>query len=269
MTNDAHARPSGEPEDLLYDPDVPTPTHGERARTLAASIGTGALCTITKEPEGFPYGSFVTFALAEGNPVFLISELAEHTKNLRANPRSSLLVAETTQEDPLANSRVTLIGECGILTKGEEYDLARRAYLETHPNAEYYVDYKDFSFWMLGVESLRYIGGYGRMSWVSKEDWFASETDPIAPHAQAIIDHMNNDHAPNLVEYCKAFSKAKDTGAAAVTIVDRYGFEMSAQTGKGPRPIRLAFAQPIETPADARREMVALAERAREILAEP
>jgi len=268
MTNDAHARPVGdEGEELLYDPDVPTPTHAERARTLVTSIGTGTLCTIAKEPKGFPYGSFVTLALDDGNAVLLISELAEHTKNLRADARGSLLVAEGGKEDPLANGRVTLLGNCKNIAEGEENERARRSYLGSHPNAAYYVDYKDFSFWKLQVESVRYIGGYGRMSWVSRDDWFAAEPDPIAPHARSIMDHMNNDHAPRMVDYCKAFTKARDTTAASMTAVDRYGFEMSALTSKGPRPIRLTFSQLIATPEDARREMAALAKQARGLLA--
>src|SRR5262245_45430517 len=107
-----HGRPSGEAEEPLYDTDVPTPSHAERARTLVASLGTGTLCTIAREPAGYPYGSFVTFALDAGQPVFLISELAEHTRNLRGDPRASLLVAEGGADDPLANGRVTLLGEC-------------------------------------------------------------------------------------------------------------------------------------------------------------
>ena len=102
MSNDAHSRPAGEAEELLYDPNVATPTHGERARTLVAAIRTGTLCTIAKEPAGFPYGSFVTFAMDDSNLVFFISQLAEHTKNLRADARASLLAAESGQDDPLA-----------------------------------------------------------------------------------------------------------------------------------------------------------------------
>jgi putative heme iron utilization protein len=266
MSTDAHARPSGDQEELLYDPNVPTPTHGERSRTLVEAVGTGTLSTVSKEPAGFPYGSFVLLALDEGNPVFLFSELAEHTKNLRAESRCSLLVAEDGEGDPLARGRVTLIGHCEGLSSNGELEQARRAYLETHPNASYYVDYKDFSFWKLEVDSLRYIGGYGRMSWVTGDDWFSASPDPIMPHAKAIIDHMNQDHASTMVEYCKAFSKAKDTTAALMTVVDCYGFEMSAQTGRGPRPIRLAFSQPIGTPEDARKELVSLAKQAREVL---
>ena len=68
MTEGAHARPGGEPEELLYDPDVPAPTHGERARTLTACQKTGTLLHHGERfPRGYPYGSFVTFALDEGS----------------------------------------------------------------------------------------------------------------------------------------------------------------------------------------------------------
>ena len=267
-TNDAHARPGGAPADeLLYDPAVPTLTHAERARTLAGAIGTGTLCTVAREPAGFPYGSFVTFALDDGDVVLLVSEMAEHTKNLRGDDRASLLVAESVKEDPLANGRVTLLGRCRNVGAGagDDRERAKRAFLATHPQSSYYVDYKDFSFWRLVVESARYIGGYGRMSWVTGEEWAAARPDPIAPLAKGILDHMNADHASTMVAYCKAFSKAKDTTAATMTGVDRYGFEMSAVTGKGPRPVRLAFSSPIATADDARREMVALAKKARQV----
>jgi len=263
MKNDAHSRPDDETEELLFDPNVPTPTHGERARTLMSSIRTGTLCTIAKEPAGYPYGSFVTFAMDGPNPVFFISELAEHTKNLHGDSRASLLAAEGGEGDPLARGRVTLLGRGRRLGDGAERDSAKQAYLRAHPNAQYYVDYKDFAFWRIDVEAVRYIGGYGRMSWVDMPDWKKSEPDPIAPHAKMIIDHMNADHADAMVGYCRVLTKAADTTAATMTGVDRYGFEMSAVTGRGPRPIRLAFSAPISTPDEARKEMVAMAKRAR------
>ena len=263
MSNDAHARPADQVEEPLYDLSVPTPTHGERARTLVDGIGTGTLCTIAREQAGFPYGSFVTFAMSGADPVFFISTMAEHTKNLLGDPRSSLLVAEGGEIDPLANGRVTLLGHARRLGKGDERDAAREAYLQAHPNAQYYIDFSDFAFWKIDVESIRYIGGYGRMSWVEIDDWRDSRPDPIAEHARGIIDHMNADHAVALVEFCRAFSRATDTSEASMVGVDRYGFEMSAVTERGPRPVRLAFDQPISTSEDARREMVTLVKRAR------
>jgi heme iron utilization protein len=264
MNTDAHARPSGDTPEPLYDLDIPTPTHAERARTLAAQISTGTLCTLAQEPVGYPYGSFVTVAFDGGAPIFLISRLAEHTKNLERDPRASLLVAEGGSADPLANGRVTMIGRCTRI-EGEG-DSARSAFLATHPNATYYADFRDFAFWRLHVASVRYIGGYGRMSWVSEAEWQTAEPDPLGPSAAGTIAHMNADHADALVLYCKAFSRATEVSAACMTSVDRYGFEMSAQTGEGPRPVRLAFAAPVSTPDEARGALISMLKDARRTL---
>jgi putative heme iron utilization protein len=264
MSEDAHARPSGDAPQPLYDVDVPTPTHAERARTLVARMSTGTLCTLALEPEGYPYGSFVTVALDDGDPVFLISALAEHTKNLERDPRASLLVAEGGAADPLANGRVTMLGPC---TRVEgDGGSARAAFFAAHPRATYYADFRDFAFWKLHVEHVRYIGGYGRMSWISTADWQAAGPDPLGPSAAGIIAHMNADHADALVLYCKAFSRATALTSASMTGIDRYGFEMSAQTREGPRPVRLAFAQPVTTPEEARAALIAMLQDARRTL---
>jgi putative heme iron utilization protein len=180
--------------------------------------------------------------------VFFISLMAEHTKNLELDARASLLVAETGHSDPLANGRVMLLGTARRLAAGADGS-PRAAYLAAHPNASYYVDYADFAFWRLDVESARYIGGYGRMSWVELEEYRSALPDPIAPHAAGILDHTNADHAAALADYCHAFTKATDAPSAVMTAIDRYGFEMSAVTERGPRPIRLAFPAPISTAA--------------------
>jgi len=261
MTNDAHARPTGDAPAPLYDVNVPTPSHAERARTLVTRITTGTLCTLAAEPDGYPYGSFVTVGFDDGNPVFLVSTMAEHTQNLQRDSRASLLVAEREAEDPLANGRVTLLGPCTRVDG--DGGTARAAFLAAHPNAAYYVDFGDFAFWTLRVESLRYIGGYGRMSWVDAADWHAAEADPLADAAAGVITHMNDDHADAMMLYCKAFSKATDISAASMTGVDRYGFEMSAVTTEGPRPVRLAFPEAVATADGARAALIAMLKAAR------
>src|SRR5438128_1670140 len=183
MSEDADARPSGDAPELLYDTNIPTPTHAERARTLVAQISTGTLCTLAIDPAGYPFGSFVTVAFEDGDPILLISKLAEHTKNLERDPRSSLMVAEGGSADPLANGRVTMLGPC-TRVEGKGHS-ARAAFLAAHPNSAYYADFRDFAFWKLHVESVRYIGGYGRMSWISKAEWQTAESDPLGPSAAA------------------------------------------------------------------------------------
>ena len=261
MSEDQHARPSASAPEPLYDVTIPTLTHAERARTLVAQIPTGTLCTLALEPEGYPYGSFVTVAFDDGDPVFLISALAEHTKNLERDRRASLLVAESGADDPLANGRVTMLGPCTRVDGNG--GSARAAFLAAHPNAAYYADFRDFAFWKLRVNAIRYIGGYGRMSWIDQADWRAAEPDPLAPAAAGIMAHMNADHADAMVLYCRAFSKATDVASATMTGVDRYGFDMSARTAEGPRPVRVAFAETVGTPEAVRAALVAMVKDAR------
>jgi putative heme iron utilization protein len=143
---------------------------------------------------------------------------------------------------------------------------ARAAFFAAHPHSAYYADFRDFAFWRLHVEHVRYIGGYGRMSWISKADWQAAEPDPLGPSAAGIIAHMNADHADAMVLYCKAFSEATELKSASMTGIDRYGFEMSAQTREGPQPVRLAFAKAVTTPEEARAALIAMLQDARRAL---
>ena len=101
------------------------------------------------------------------------------------------------------------------------------------------------------------------MSWISKADWQAAEPDPLGPSAAGIIAHMNADHTDAIVLYCKAFSRATEVTSASMTGVDRYGFDMSAMTVKGPRPVRLAFGKPVSTPEEARVALISLVKDAR------
>jgi len=270
MTKDVHAAPTGTSQEPLYDTAVPTPTHAERARTLAATRRTGTLCTLSHDPVGYPYGSLVTTTLLDGSPLFLVSKLAEHTQNLAKDARASLLLAEAGDDNPLALGRVTLLGKCEPLPGDATADAkraARETFLAAHRDAKHYVDYGDFSFFRLTVESLRYIGGFGRMSWIGADAWYAATPDPIAPFAAGILEHMNADHKDAMEKYCLAFSRARDFEEVVMTGVDRYGFEMSVRLREGGnRPVRLAFANAVATSNDVRKEMVALVKEARALL---
>src|ERR1700761_4517982 len=86
------------------------PSAAEEARTIAASTNTGTLATLTAN--GDPWASFVTYGLLGGAPVLCVSNLAEHGRNLGADPRASIaIVAPQGDADPLASGRVTLAGE--------------------------------------------------------------------------------------------------------------------------------------------------------------
>ena len=245
------------------------PNHAERCRTLVAGSRSATLCTIARDPAGFPYGSLVTIAFDErGRPLLLISELAEHTQNLADCANASLLLAEPMDRHrtPLALGRITLLGTCAKVP-AEERDAVRTAFLAAQPDASYYVDFKDFSFYRLEPLALRYVGGFGRMSWVTAADYMAAEPDPLTASAAGILSHMNEDHGEAMVAYARALAFMPEATAASMTAVDRYGFELAVTTPAGPRATRLAFDHEVTHPDEVRRAMVAMVKTARAALA--
>ena len=136
----------------------------------AANVAT--LATVARDPEGFPYASLVAFASdANGRPLLLLSRLAEHTENLRVRSEASLLVCEAANgSDPLSVGRVTILGPCVVVPEDEKAD-ARATFLARQPSATTYVDFADFAFYRLEPRALRFVGGFGRMSWVSAEEY--------------------------------------------------------------------------------------------------
>jgi putative heme iron utilization protein len=245
--------------------EVRAPSHAERCRTLVACARSATLCTIAREPAGFPYGSLVAFASdAAGAPLLLLSTMAEHRQNLDARSEASVLVAEPhgPTEDPLALGRLTLLGRCTRVESGAVSGV-RSAFLALHPRAAGYVDYTDFAFYRLAVEAIRYIGGFGRMSWVGVDEYRAAEPDPLVDAAASIRSHMNDDHAEAMTVCARTLAGVGDAVSATMTAVDRYGFEMRVETSTAPCAARLAFDAPATTSEDVRREVITLVKRAR------
>ena len=265
-----HQVPTGDeggaaPTEGSSGPPPPEPSHAERCRTLVASASRGALSTIATDPAGYPYGSVASFGLDDrGNPLFFVSLMAEHTQNAIRDPRASLLVTEPVPDgaDPLASGRVTLMGLLSPVTD-DERPTARERYLAANPTSAYYIDFGDFTFYRLDVESIRYVGGYGRMSWVDAAGYAEAEPDPLADAVVGIIEHMNADHAEAQVLFCRHLLARPDTTEASMSAVDRYGFEMIAVSPAGRAAVRLGFPEECTTGEQVRRAMVALVADAR------
>lgn len=243
------------------------PSHAERCRTLAARARSGALSTLAREPSGFPYGSLVSVAIDDkGRPLLLLSQLAEHTKNLDTCENSAILLTEPLHAhvEPLALGRLTLIGACRPVPADEVLDV-RSAFLATHPEASHYVDFADFRFFRLDPITLRYVGGFGRMSFVAVADYVSAEPDPLRDTASDILAHMNDDHADAVLAYAHAFAGIRAATSATMTSVDRYGFDLAIATPDGPQAARVAFDAPVTTTQEVRKAMVALVMRARAV----
>jgi heme iron utilization protein len=255
-----HARPA-QPEGQ---PAAPEPSFSERARTLLHCSRVGSLSTVSRKQPGFPFGSVMPYALdGRGRPLFLISTMAMHTQNLQADPRASLLVTQPeAATDPLGASRVTLVGNVSLIPEPEVQSV-RELYLARHLNSKYWVDFEDFAFYRMNVVDVYYVGGFGVMGWVVAQDYRSAQPDPLADSAPGIISHMNGDHADALVLLARVFAGIASQ-EAAMTSVDRLGFQVRLKTPEGMRATRIAFSRPVGTPEETRKVLVEMVHQARQ-----
>ena len=245
-------------------PPVPEPSFSERARTLVHLGRIGSLSTVSRKQPGFPFGSVMPYGLdAQGRPIFLISTMAMHTQNLQADPRASLLVTQADGDgDPLGASRVTLIGNVLTIPQSEIAD-ARTLYLERYANSKYWVDFEDFSFYRMNVVDVYYVGGFGVMGWVKASDYDQAQPDPLADAASGIIEHMNADHKDALILLART-SAGIESQEAAMTSVDRLGFQVRLKTTEGMRGARIAFLREVRNAMEARTVLVEMVQQARQ-----
>jgi heme iron utilization protein len=242
--------------------EVPRRTTAEEARTLVASTNVATLATLSED--GGPWASLVTFgALDDGAPVLLVSTLAEHGRNLARDGRASLVVAQPSPTgDPLAAGRVTLAGTART-PQGARADAARAAYAAAVEQASLFAGFSDFSLYVLEVERVRWVGGYGRMDSATAQAYAEAEPDPVGD-ARGAVAHLNDDHADALLLMAQALGGHPDATAARCTGADRYGLDLSVDTPRGRAPARVGFAAPVLERAGLRGATVELTRRARD-----
>jgi len=138
------------------------------ARQILRRCDFGALATHSAKLPGYPFVSHAPLALdGAGRPLLLISRLAEHSRNLEADPRVSLMVS-LPSEEAQAQPRLTLIGD---LRPAEVDAPARERYLRYHPDAATYLSFGDFRFYRLEVQAVRLVAGFARAGWITPADW--------------------------------------------------------------------------------------------------
>jgi putative heme iron utilization protein len=244
-------------------PQLPEPSHAERVRTLLSLVSVGTLSTMSRKQPGFPFGSLMPFALDLANrPVFLISNMAMHTQNLKTDPRCSLFVGQAGADgDPLGAARATLIGHAEPIPQHDAASV-REQYLARHENSRYWVDFTDFSFFRLQPIDLYYVGGFGVMGWVEAEDYQQAMPDPLAEAAPGILAHMNADHVDSMILLARSYAQM-EAAEATMTSVDRLGFSLRLKTPEGIKGARINFLREVATAQDTRTVLIEMVEQSR------
>src|SRR4051812_10256049 len=229
------------------------------ARALLRRSRQGALATLAPG-SGDPYCSLVNVAShSNGSPILLISRLALHTRNILADPRVSLMLDERGEGDPLEGARIMLAGRAKQAGDADKAILRRR-YLNAHPSAEAFVDFKDFSFFRIEPAGAHLVAGFGRIVDLEPGQFLTdvSDAEALLEAEQGAIEHMNADHPEAINLYATRLLGA-EPGDWRCTGCDPEGIDLQA----GTNALRLQFPRRITSPAALRSVLKELADQAR------
>ncbi len=175
------------------------------ARRLLRRRDRAALATSLR---GAPYASLVLVAAdLDATPLLLLSDLAQHSRNIAFEPRVSLLFDATEgHPDPLAGPRLTVLGRAKAAKDGRL--LAR--FTARHPSASLYAGFADFRLYRVEVERGHLVAGFGRIEWIeASELLFAPDTRGLAAVEPAILAQINEVHAAAIAVLCTASARAR------------------------------------------------------------
>ena len=219
------------------------------ARRLLRSRDRAALATSLR---GAPYASLVLVAAdLDATPLLLLSDLAQHSRNIAFEPRVSLLFDATEgHPDPLAGPRLTVLGRAKAVDDGRL--LAR--FTARHPSASLYAGFADFRLYRVEVERGHLVAGFGRIEWIeASELLFAPDTRALAAVEPAILAQINEVHAAAIAFYAQRVLGRAGSGWR-MTGIDPEGVDLRCAGDTA----RLDFPSPVLTPEAARAALARL-----------
>ena len=221
------------------------------ARKLLRAARSGTLATAADG--GQPFASLVTHACAPDLSILLLlSDLSEHTRHLRADPRCSLLVCgPATGANPQTAPRVTVTG---LAEMADDAALKAR-FLAVHPYAAMYADFGDFHLWRIRPMGALFVGGFARAVRLRQAELMADAAAvvTIAAAETGIIAHCNDGHADALA----AIAGGEADWRMVAADVD--GTDLAAEE----RVRRFPWSQSVADAGSVRSELVRMAREAR------
>lgn len=229
------------------------------ARLLVRQSDVGVISTLSKNLQGYPFGSVTPFISdSAGKLYFYISDIAQHAKNMDFDSRMSLTIFNRKEAgDQNENARVTLVGDGKRLTETASQSLLD-TYVRRYPEAEGYTQAHDFHIWQVDIKRVRYIGGFGKIFWLEKEEWDGTDAPWDAKAEAGIIEHMNDDHQDAMELILKNHTGICDPNVVMSGILAD-GCYLQSQ-GKN---FFIPFHAVCQRSGDARKELVALTQAAR------
>lgn len=227
----------------------------EIARRLLRITRDGALATL--DPTGHPLVTRTVVATdLEGAPLLMASKLSLHTRNMEADPRVSLLLAQDGKGDPLSHPRLTLVGRIGAV----EEPFLRERFLRRNPKSKLYAGLPDFKVYRLEVTGVHLNGGPGRAEGLTADALLldAEASRAFRELEPGAVAHMNEDHGDALSLYAVHYGRA-EAGPWSVTGLDPEGMDLALDD----RSLRICYPRPLAQPGELRPMLVEMAKAAR------
>lgn len=138
---------------------------------LVAASREASLATLEEKR---PFVSATGYVLSDPDDfriAVLLSNLARHTRNIRARPAVSLLIVEEDKNAPVhEKARVTFLGEAALVRDPGRSARLKDAYLDRFPRAQLFFSLPDFQFYEIVPDEIHWIGGFGKAgTWVRRE----------------------------------------------------------------------------------------------------
>jgi heme iron utilization protein len=240
---------------------VHTENMAKNARLFLRKNRNGILSTISVTVDQYPFGSVCPYMVDnEGRPIVLMSDIAQHTKNILVNMKVCLTVMDETKKHRLDGGRVSYVGKIGRVGPKRLLKLQER-FLRIFPEAQSYFEAHDFHYYQIEPQRLRYIEGFAKIYWVEKQDVLLEDSTLIEDEA-VIINHMNNAHKTSLINYCKHFYGLIRQEPHLIA-VDPEGFTVRTEN----EDLYFPYEKECYSSEDVRAEMVRMAKDAKGVLA--
>jgi putative heme iron utilization protein len=215
-------------------------SNATEARCLLRAHRYGALSTISKKLSGFPFGSITPYLTDhDGSLLIYISELAEHSKNIAHDPRVSLITHNQASPDIQMQGRVTVAGNALRITDQQQ---PAALYLRHFPEAAALMRL-DFAFYRIEPVAIRYIGGIGRIHWLSMDSYPAKHAADFAIHEEEILNTINTKQQSIVCQLLRQHHQI-DTCHARVIGLDCDGLSVIGEA----KVLRLNFAATLTDP---------------------
>tara|TARA_Y100001934_G_scaffold173291_1_gene205495 strand:- start:518 stop:1252 length:735 start_codon:yes stop_codon:yes gene_type:complete len=231
----------------------------KEAVALYRSSNEAVLATISKKFEGYPFGSFITYVPATSRTViFYASNIAQHTINLKEDPKACLTVFKLDNEYDKQNSaRLTLMGDLKAVDESE-VETTQERFIKFLPESAKYSTMHDFNFYKLHITQVRWIGGFGQIAWLDPEPW-KDFSPKWQKGEESIIDHMNDDHLNTVISALNAQHGIKDKKARMISLSSD-GYYIKARD----KIYFIQFDRSCSTPKEYRERLIELANSYRE-----